>query len=125
MKQQSNKQTKGSFGNLFSLGYRLFKERPARYFPFSDKVRLSLLRAKLRVNHVIYISSMFFWTFTGTITSFLISLLLFSSFSTTLGLNVSFAVLVVNAFLICAVTGAVIFLTFYVLPKLCSVKCQN
>jgi flagellar protein FlaJ len=60
---------------------------------------------------------MFFWTFTGTITSFLISLLLFSSFSTTLGLNVSFAVLVVNAFLICAVTGAGIFLTFMYYPS--------
>ncbi len=116
MKPQSSKPAKTSV-NIHSFAYRLFKEKPAKYFPLSDKVRQSLLRAKLRVNHVVYISSMFFWTVIGTITAFLVSLTLFSSFYAALGTNTPFAVSVINALLVCLVTGAVVFSTFMYYPS--------
>ena len=48
--------------SLHNLGHSVLGERPARIFPYSKKIRRHLLQANVKINHVVYISSMFFWS---------------------------------------------------------------
>ena len=70
MKLKKSKPSKSSSVDLHVLGYRCFGNAPARIFPFSKKVRENLLRANIKINHVVYVSSMFFWGFIAFVLTF-------------------------------------------------------
>jgi flagellar protein FlaJ len=59
--------------NLHSIGYRVFGDLPSRKLPLNDFVKQQLDRAGLRMSHVVYISSMTFWTVIAVIATALIS----------------------------------------------------
>ncbi len=48
--------------NLHSIGYKFLGDLPSRKLPLNDFFRASLDRAGLRMSHVVYVSSMTFWT---------------------------------------------------------------
>jgi len=50
--------------DLHSIGYRYLGDLPSRKLPLNDYLRVSLDRAGLRISHVVYVSSMTFWTIT-------------------------------------------------------------
>ena len=59
--------------NLHSIGYRVLGDLPSRKLPFNDFVKSNLSRSGLRMSHVVYISSMAFWTLVATLVTALIS----------------------------------------------------
>ncbi len=59
--------------NLHSIGYRVFGDLPSRKLPLNDFVKQQLDRAGLRMSHVVYISSMTFWTVIAVVATALIS----------------------------------------------------
>ncbi len=67
------KSSKGSSFNAHALAYLVLGEKPAHIFPFSGKIRENLLRANIKVNHVIYVSSMFFWSLVVFVTFFVLT----------------------------------------------------
>ena len=60
--------------NLHSIGYRFLGDLPSRKLPLNDFFRKSLDRASLRMSHIVYISSMVFWTIAATIITGLASI---------------------------------------------------
>lgn len=63
--------------NPLTIGYFFFGDFPARVFPWSESISLSLKKAEIRVSHIAYISSMFFWTMIIVLLTYLAVSLLF------------------------------------------------
>lgn len=59
--------------SLHSIGYRVLGDLPSRKLPLNDFVKKNLDRAGLRMSHVVYLSSMTFWTIIATVVTALIS----------------------------------------------------
>jgi archaeal flagellar protein FlaJ len=59
--------------SLHSIGYHVLGDLPSRKLPLNDFVKKSLDRAGLRMSHVVYLSSMTFWTVVATLVTALIS----------------------------------------------------
>jgi flagellar protein FlaJ len=60
--------------NIHSIGYRFLGDLPSRKLPLNDFIRNSLDRSGLRISHVVYLSSMAFWTIAVTLLTGLISI---------------------------------------------------
>lgn len=72
------KKTKISFSfSPLTIGYAFLRDFPARIFPWSDSISLSMRKAGMRMSHIVYISSMFFWTITIALITSIITASLF------------------------------------------------
>ena len=47
--------------NIHYIGYRFLGDTPSRFFPLTGMLKTSLVKAHLRMSHIVYISSMIFW----------------------------------------------------------------
>lgn len=65
-----------SFSPL-TIGYAFLRDFPAKIFPWSNSISLSMRRADMRMSYVVYISSMFFWTIIIAIVTYIITASLF------------------------------------------------
>lgn len=103
--------------SLHGLAYSILKERPARVYPWSASMREQLMKAGVGVSHVVYISSMFFWTIITSVAASAVSIAVFSLVLPMLriGLPPLTAILVEAASP--ALAGGVTFLIFQVYPK--------
>ncbi|UCH38291.1 MAG: type II secretion system F family protein [Candidatus Bathyarchaeota archaeon] len=61
------------FRSIHYVGYRLLGDFPSKRFPLSDSVRKSLRVAKIRISHVVYISSMMFFMLIAIVAAAVIS----------------------------------------------------
>lgn len=59
--------------NIHSIGYKFLGDLPSRKLPLNDFLRTNLDRAGLRMSHVVYVSSMAFWTITVALITTLIA----------------------------------------------------
>jgi archaeal flagellar protein FlaJ len=98
--------------NLHSIGYRFLGDLPSKKLPLNDFLKKSLDRAGLRMSHIVYISSMVFWTFTATIITGLVSIPIAFFVLPMLHLGISKLTLIIGAPLITAVTVIVCFLYY-------------
>ncbi len=60
--------------NIHSIGYRFLGDLPSKKLPLNDFLRKNLDRAGLRMSHIVYLSSMTFWTITATLITGLVSI---------------------------------------------------
>ena len=60
--------------NIHSIGYRFLGDLPSKKLPINDFLRKNLDRAGLRMSHIVYLSSMTFWTLTATLITGLVSI---------------------------------------------------
>jgi flagellar protein FlaJ len=102
---------------LHALGYRLLGDGPARVFPLTEKIRQNLPRSNIRINHVIYISSMFFWGLLAFIFSFLAAILLFEYSFPILGFTVPLLHSIIYSILVGLVGGGVCFAVYLFYPS--------
>jgi len=65
------KEKKSLLFNPLTIGYLFFRDFPARIFPWSESITSSLRKAEIRVSHVAYISSMFFWTIIAALLTYI------------------------------------------------------
>ena len=61
-----------SFSPL-TVGYVFLRDFPARIFPWSAFLSLNLRKAEIRISHVVYISSMFFWTIIIAVITYIVA----------------------------------------------------
>ena len=64
--------------SFHGIAYRVLRERPSKIYPWSASLRERLLKSGMGVSHVVYISSMFFWTGVVSLLGLLGSVVLFS-----------------------------------------------
>ncbi len=64
--------------SFHALGYWLFGKIPAKLFPFSRLIQREIYRAYLKVNYIIYVSSMFFWSVVSFILASFSSFIIFT-----------------------------------------------
>jgi flagellar protein FlaJ len=98
--------------NIHSIGYRFLGDLPSKKLPINDMLKKSLDRAGLRMSHIVYISSMAFWTIAATIITGLISIPVAIYVLPMLHLGISTITLILGAPLIAAVTVIVSFLYY-------------
>ena len=55
--------------NIHYIGYRILGDFPSRFFPLTGMLKASLARAHMRMSHIVYISSMIFWSIVALIAS--------------------------------------------------------
>jgi len=75
-KQTTSSKTSAS---LHALGYRFLGDKPAKRFFFTKQIHESLIKSDLKINHIVYVSSMFFWSIIAFIIAIPVSLLMFSA----------------------------------------------
>ena len=102
---------------LHGLAYNILKEGPARAYPWSASMREQLMRAGASVSHVVYISSMFFWTVIASVAASAASIALLSFVLPALGLGLPLPMVVTAEAASPALAGGVTFLTFQFYPK--------
>jgi len=73
--------------NIHYMGYRILGDAPSRFFPLTGMLKASLPRARMRMSHIVYISSMFFWGIVALLTSAAIGTPLILALNTLLVLN--------------------------------------
>ena len=108
---------KGSSFSFHEFGYRVLGVAPARFFPLSEKLRRNLLRANVKVNHVVYVSSMFFWSLVAFFALLVLVPVLFVSFSSFLGLVFPLYFVAVVGLLAGGVSFGVCFVVFFYYPS--------
>ena len=64
--------------SFHGIAYGVLRERPSKIYPWSASLRERLLKAGMGVSHVVYISSMFFWTGAATLLGLVGSVVLLS-----------------------------------------------
>ena len=52
--------------SIHNIGFLVLGEFPSKHFPLTNTIKKSLSRAQMRISHIIYISSMTFWTIVAT-----------------------------------------------------------
>jgi len=102
---------------LHGLAYSVLGERPARVYPWSASMREQLMRAGAGIGHIVYISSMFFWTATASAAGVPVSVALFSFILPMLGWGLPPSAMIVAEAASPAVAGAVTFLAFQLYPR--------
>lgn len=102
---------------LHILAYRLLGGTPTRIFPLAEKVRDRLMTANIRVNHVIYISSMFFWSIIAAILPFPITFLTLQYVLPPIGIIVPLQFSLLYSLLISLASGGITFLVFFYYPS--------
>jgi hypothetical protein len=55
--------------NIHYIGYRILGDTLSRFFPLTGMLKASLPRARMRISHIVYISSMIFWGIVALIAS--------------------------------------------------------
>ncbi len=103
--------------NLHVVGYRLLGDKPAKCFPFSPKIRENLLKSYLKVNHVVYVSSMFFWSLLAFILALPFSILIFFLLLPLTGVTLQPAIAVIFCLLTSIMVGKVTFGLFIYYPN--------
>jgi flagellar protein FlaJ len=103
--------------SLHNLGYRLLGDGPARVFPLAKEIRENLLRSNIRINHVMYVSSMFFWSVLAFVLPIPIALSLFEYLLPLLGFTMPLLYSVVFSVLISLTSGGVCFAVFLFYPS--------
>jgi flagellar protein FlaJ len=98
--------------NLHSIGYRFLGDLPSKKLPLNDYLKKNLDRAGLRMSHIVYVSSMAFWTVAATIITGLVSIPVAFFVLPMLHLDISKITLLLGAPLIVAVTVIVCFLYY-------------
>jgi len=64
--------------SFHGIAYGILKERPSKIYPWSASLRERLIKSGMGVSHVVYISSMFFWTIAISVIGLVGSVVLFS-----------------------------------------------
>lgn len=103
--------------NLHGLAYGLTKGRLTRIYPWSASMREKLIKAGITLNHVVYISSMIFWTMVSSLAALIFSVIIFSFLLPTLGLGFSPRLTILGAVLTPAATGGITFIVFQFYPN--------
>lgn len=116
MKAKNKRLPNDSSINFHAIAYRYLKDAPAKKFRFSKKIRDNLIRSHIKINHVVYISSMFFWSIIVAISTFPISLILFEFLAPILGISSPTIFSVIYSLLVSTLVGGVTFLTFFYYP---------
>jgi len=114
--KRAKKSRKGSSINIHALGYRLLGDFPARIFPLSKKTRESLLKANIRINHVVYVSSMLFWVVVAFVLPLPISFFIISTLVSLLRLQFPGWFPLFLSLIISLVSGGVTFVLFLYYP---------
>jgi len=115
MKRKKEKAPK-TFSPLHALAYRFLGGAPAKRFAFSKKVRENLLKSSIKINHVVYISSMFFWSIIASILTFPISYFMFTLFLPLFEITLSTLFSIIFSLLASVMAGGVTFGVFMYFP---------
>lgn len=75
--------------NIHSIGYHVLGDFPSRHFPLTNTIKKNLNTAQLRISHIIYISSMTFWSIVATAIAAAIAFPLTLLLNPVLSLNLS------------------------------------
>ncbi len=102
--------------NVHALAYKVLGLGPAKHFPYAKNIRENLLRAHIKVNHVMYISSMVFWSLVAGILACPLSFLLFMFLLPIHQVFISPVFAVIYSLLIGLLVGAVTFGVFLYYP---------
>ena len=113
-KKQTNAKTSA---NLHALGYRFLGDKPAKHFFFTRQIHESIIKSNLKVNHVVYVSSMFFWSIIAFIVAVPVSLLLFSAVMPLFQVALNPVFIVVYCLLTSLLVGGVTFGVFIYYPN--------
>lgn len=73
--------------NIHVVGYRILSDYPSRFFPLTSMVRESMARAQMRMSHIVYISSMFFWSIVALFSTLAVATPLILAFDVLLNLR--------------------------------------
>ncbi len=103
--------------DLHALGYRLLGRGPSKITPLTRYVRRNLEKTNIRVNHIVYVSSMFFWTLIASAASFPPSFLFINYFLPLIGLRIPAYNAVLYSLIITFASGGLTFITFLYYPK--------
>lgn len=107
----------GSSFSFHELGYRVLGVAPARFFPWSERVRRGLIRADVKVNHVVYVSSMFFWSLAAFVVSLVVVPVLFVVFSPLFGADFPLFFAVLAGLLVGGASFGLCFVVFLFYPS--------
>lgn len=102
---------------LHGLAYSILKDKPSRVYPWSASLREQLMKAGVSVSHVVYISSMFFWTLMVSIAASAVSITLFSLIFPILRLELPPLMAILAEGASPALAGSITFLIFQFYPK--------
>lgn len=103
--------------SLHILAYRVLGTGPARKFLMTRNVRENLLKAHIDVNHVIYVSSMFFWSSFSFAASIPITFLVLEYlFPFLIGFKMLALQSLLLSLLVGAICGATCFAIYYYYP---------
>lgn len=99
------------------LAYRVLKDKPAKIYPWTASMREQLMKADLGVSHVVYISSMFFWTIIASVLTLVISISLFSFILPLSGLELSLFITALIEVASPIMVGAITVVIFWYYPR--------
>lgn len=100
---------------LHYIGYRVMGNFPSKFSPLANDVKRKLERADVRISHVIYVSSMVFWSIAATCIAAVITL------PVTLALNsilrMSMQQMLITTLEVSIGVGAIVFVIFFFYPN--------
>lgn len=113
---------KNDWSYLYTVGYLVFKDWPARILPFSKRVKDNLETAGMKTNYTIYVSAMLFWSITLTVLSYILTPILvdLNSFALDLTLIIGISPSLLGPemihILLTVLAGASTLIVFYAIP---------
>ncbi len=116
MKMKNSKLREPSV-SLHVLGYRILGNVPARVIPFTQQVKQNLRAANIRINHIVYMSSMLFWSVIAFISSISIAFLLLEYLFPLLGFTFALLYSTIYSVLVGLTSGGVCFAAFLFYPS--------
>jgi archaellum biogenesis protein FlaJ (TadC family) len=105
-KQKKKKASKKPF-SFHTFAYQFLGSSPAKYFPLSENIREKILKSNIRINHMIYVSSMFFWSAAALAITLIMSLFFSIFIMPASGLNIPVNLAVIYSLLSGVAAGAI------------------
>lgn len=103
--------------SIHYIGYRVLGDFPSRYFPLANTIKRNLSMAGLRISHVVYISSMTFWTIVATLLAAAVAFPITLTLNSALSLNLSVLRLLSITLVAAIGIGALVLTIFLYYPR--------
>lgn len=112
-------------GTLHYIGYRVLGNFPSRFSSLANTVKRNLDRADFRISHVIYMSSMFFWSIMATVVAATVTFSFTLALNMVLRMHLSMLQLSTTTLEAALVAGAIVFMIFFFYPNYMSGKIKT
>ena len=103
--------------SFHGIAYGILRERPSKIYPWSASLRERLIKSGIGVSHVVYISSMFFWTGVVTLLGLLVPVVLFSMVFPVMGVEMPGSAVVMWEVVTPLAAGALTFVIYQYYPS--------